>query len=209
MNGTHHDVELVTLAPDLEHCPDSELPELAFSGRSNVGKSSLLNLLVGRRKAAYTSGQPGKTRALTYFRVDGRWHLVDMPGYGYARTSQAERHRWAATAKKYLLARPQLAAVLQLIDIRVGVTPDDRNRLRELLASGKPFCIVFTKADKVPRRTHDDVVAKHLGGLGLPPTTGVVISSASERYGQDELWAWMEHHLPGAEMGEGDPRGGD
>jgi GTP-binding protein len=191
-----HQVELVTLAPDLEHCPDSPLPELAFSGRSNVGKSSLLNLLVGRRRMAYTSGQPGKTRALTYYVVDGRWHLVDMPGYGYARISQVERRRWAAAARRYLHQRTQLAGVLQLVDIRVGLTPDDRSRVRELLGMGKPFCLVFTKADKIAREKHDRTVAEHLSGLGLPPGTGVVITSAAGRWGAEELWAWMEDHLP-------------
>ncbi len=214
MNGIHHDgiyhdVELVTLAPNIEHCPESDLPELAFSGRSNVGKSSLLNLLVGRKRMAYTSGQPGKTRALTYFVIDDRWHLVDMPGYGYARTSQVERRQWAATSKKYLYGREQLAAVLQLIDIRVGVTPDDRNRLRELIAARRPFCIVFTKGDKIPRQKHDRTVTEHLGGLGLPPDTGVVITSVKDRYGQDELWAWMEDHLPDPKKGKTPPGGHD
>jgi GTP-binding protein len=158
---------------------------------------------------AYTSGQPGKTRALTYFIVDRRWHMVDMPGYGFARTSQVERRQWAGTARKYLHGRQQLAAVLQLVDIRVGVTPDDRARLRELLGVGKPFCIVFTKADKIPRAQHDRVITEHLGGLGLPPDTGVVVTSVKDRYGQDELWAWMEDHLPDSENGESTPSGDD
>lgn len=196
MNASQHQVELVTLAPDLSFCPESDLPELAFSGRSNVGKSSLLNLLVGRKRAAYTSGQPGKTRTLTYFLVDGRWHLVDMPGYGYARVPKAERRKWLAAMQNYLLKRKQLAAVLQLIDLRVGVTPDDRARLRTLMAAGLDFCLVFTKADKIPSAQHDRAVTEHLAGLGLPAPTGVVVSSAHKRYGAEEIWSWMEDHLP-------------
>ncbi len=204
MNRTQHRVELVTLAPDLSFCPESDLPELAFSGRSNVGKSSLLNLLVGRKRMAYTSGQPGKTRTLTYYLVDDRWHLVDMPGYGWARVSQVERRKWAAAMRAYLHRRQQLAAVLQLIDLRVGVTPDDRARLRELMSAGLDFCLVFTKADKVPRAQHDRRVAEHLDGLGLPPDTGVVVSSARERWGQEEIWGWIEDHLPPQARPEGE-----
>jgi GTP-binding protein len=201
----NHEVELVTLAPDLAHCPDSTLPELAFSGRSNVGKSSLLNLLVGRRRVAHTSGQPGKTRNLSYYLVDGRWHLVDMPGYGYARRSRAERHRWAAASKSYLLQRHQLQAVLQLVDLRVGVTPDDRARLRELLSAGHNFCIVFTKVDKIAPQKRDRLAGEHLAGLGLPATTGVILSSAKEGLGLEQLWAWMEDHLGlGAPSSSGD-----
>jgi len=201
LNRVQHQVELVTLAPDLSFCPPGDRPELAFSGRSNVGKSSLLNLLVGRKRAAYTSGQPGKTRALTYFLVDGRWHLVDMPGYGYARVPQAERRKWAAAMRVYLHQRKQLAAVLQLIDLRVGLTPDDRARIRELQSAGKDFCLVFTKADKVPRAQHNRRVAECLDRLEVPPTTGVVVSSSRERWGVVELWAWMEDHLPSPPAG--------
>ncbi|HKI84943.1 MAG TPA: ribosome biogenesis GTP-binding protein YihA/YsxC [Candidatus Krumholzibacteria bacterium] len=191
----HHEVELITLAPDLAHCPDSELPEMAFSGRSNVGKSSLLNLLVGRRRVAHTSGQPGKTRALSYYLVDQSWHLVDMPGYGYARTSQAERRRWAGASRAYLSTRSQLRGVFQLIDLKVGVTPDDRARLRDLLRFNRNFCIIFTKADKVSASKREDKVVEHLSGLGLPATTGVIVSSAKDRLGHEEIWAWVEDHL--------------
>ncbi len=190
-----HEVELVTLAPDLARCPDSALPELAFSGRSNVGKSSLLNLLVGRRRMAYTSGQPGKTRTLGYYLVDHGWHLVDMPGYGFARTSQAERRTWVAASRVYLSQRRQLRGVLQLVDLKVGVTPDDRARLRDLLAFGRDFCIIFTKADKIPASKHESLVVEHLSGLGLPATTGVIVSSVKARLGQEEIWAWVEERL--------------
>jgi GTP-binding protein len=203
-----HEVELVTLAPDLAHCPDSALPELAFSGRSNVGKSSLLNLLVGRRRMAYTSGQPGKTRTLSYYLVDHGWHLVDMPGYGFARTSQAERRTWIAASRSYLSQRRQLRGVLQLVDLKVGVTPDDRARLRDLLAFGRDFCIIFTKADKIPASKHETLVVEHLSGLGLPATTGVIVSSVKARLGQEEIWAWVEERLE-TESAQDRPHTGD
>ena len=203
-----HEVELVTLAPDLAHCPQSPLPELAFSGRSNVGKSSLLNLLVGRRRMAYTSGQPGKTRTLSYYLVNRKWHLVDMPGYGFARTSRAERRTWAAASHNYLAQREQLRGVLQLVDLKVGVTPDDRARLRDLLAFGRNFCIVFTKADKIAASKHEALVVQHLSGLGLPATTGVIVSSAQARLGREEIWAWMEDHLA-AQSARNRPHTGD
>jgi len=203
-----HEVELITLAPELAHCPDSELPEMAFSGRSNVGKSSLLNLLVGRHRMAHTSGQPGKTRALSYYLVDQSWHLVDMPGYGYARTSQAERRRWAGVSRAYLSTRSQLRGVFQLIDLKVGVTPDDRARLRDLLRFDRNFCIIFTKADKVPQTKREEKVVEHLSGLGLPAATGVIVSSAKDRLGREEIWAWVEDHLR-SQILENPPHTGD
>jgi GTP-binding protein len=192
-----HQVELVTLAPTLRECPADPIPEIAFSGRSNVGKSSLLNLLVGRKRLAHTSAAPGKTQTLVYYKVDERWHLVDMPGYGYARVPTEVRRRWTAAVSEYLHGREQLAGLIQLVDIRVGFTPDDRSRLHELVALDKPFCLAMTKADKVPRARQEEIVAGHLAGLSLAPDTGVILTSALHHYGQRELWAWIGQVLAG------------
>jgi GTP-binding protein len=101
-------VELVHYCAKVEECPDRDLPEFALSGRSNVGKSSLVNLLTRKKKLAYTSKQPGKTQCLIYFEVNQKWHLVDMPGYGYAKVGQHERRKWAVQAQQYLQRRKQL-----------------------------------------------------------------------------------------------------
>ena len=191
------DVELVHYCAKLEECPKSLWPEVALSGRSNVGKSSLVNLLMRRKSLAHISKQPGKTRCLIYFAIDNRWHLVDMPGYGYARVPVTERQKWATNAKRYFHGREQLTAVVQLIDIRVGPTPDDKARLREISGMGKPLCLTFTKADKIARTKVEATVAEQLRKLDfpLPPETGVVITSATKGYGHAELWAWIEDQV--------------
>jgi GTP-binding protein len=189
-------VHLAHFAASLAECPASHLPEVAFSGRSNVGKSSLINLLTRRKSIAHTSKNPGKTRVFTFYDVDGAWHLVDMPGYGYARVAPGERRRWQTAASQYFAGREQLVGVVQLIDLRVGVTPDDRRRLRQLVGLGHPLCLAMTKADKVRKDRREAAVAEHLAGLGLPPTTGVVLTSAVEKTGARELWAWMADQLP-------------
>lgn len=186
-------VELVHYCAKVEECPPRDLPEFALSGRSNVGKSSLVNLLTRKKKLAYTSKQPGKTQCLIYFEVDEKWHLVDMPGYGYAKVGQHERRKWAAQAQRYFQSREQLAGVLQLIDFKVGPTPDDKARLRELVASRRPICLVMTKVDKVPKTRREARINDHLRGLDvrLPADTGVVLTSASEGFGRDEILAWL------------------
>jgi GTP-binding protein len=190
-------VELTNFAAHIEECPDTELPDVALSGRSNVGKSSLVNLLTGKKGLAYISKSPGKTQVLTYYQIDERWHLVDMPGYGFARVPPHERRRWATTAKKYFHGRKQLAGVIQLIDIRVGPTPDDKARLRELVTLGKPLCLAMTKADKLPRSKRDKAVGEHLAALGIqvPADTAVVMTSALKGFGHEEIWSWVEHLL--------------
>lgn len=186
-------VELTHFAASLEECPNRPLPDIALSGRSNVGKSSLVNLLLRQKGLAHTSKQPGKTQVLTYYEVDGRWHLVDMPGYGYARVPPHERRKWAAVARRYFHGREQLAGVIQLVDIRVGPTPDDKARLRDLVALGRPLCLAMTKCDKLGRGRREEAVREHLGALGVPvpADTAVITTSASAGFGQDELWAWI------------------
>ncbi len=187
--------ELTHYAATLAECPKEPIPEVVLSGRSNVGKSTLVNYLTRRKKLAHTSKTPGKTKVFIYFRMDDAWNLVDMPGYGYAKTSESERARWRKAATEYFHGRTQLAGVVQLIDMRVGPTSADRDRLVELNRRGLPLCLVMTKADKIPRARHESMVAKHLANLNVPPTTGVVITSATAHYGAKELWAWINDQL--------------
>jgi GTP-binding protein len=190
-------VELVHYCAKVEECPDRDLPEFALSGRSNVGKSSLVNLLTRKKKLAYTSKQPGKTQCLIYFEVNQKWHLVDMPGYGYAKVGQHERRKWAVQAQQYLQRRKQLEGVLQLIDFKVGPTPDDMARIRDLVALRKPVCLVMTKVDKVPKTQREGRIGDHLRAMDvrLPDDTAVVLTSASEGFGRDEVLAWLDDRL--------------
>lgn len=189
------EAELTHFVSKLADLPKERIPEFALSGRSNVGKSRLVNYLVGRKHLAKISGNPGKTRCLIYFRIEDRWNLVDMPGYGYAKVGVAARREWQRQARSYLTEREQLAGVLQLIDLKVGATKLDIERAEFLRAQGRPLCVVFTKSDKLPRSKHDAAVRTAVERLRLPADSGVVLSSATKGSGANELWAWIRATL--------------
>lgn len=135
--------------PAMEHLPDSSLPEVAFAGRSNVGKSSLINALTGRNKLARASTEPGRTRELNFFRMGDRLRLVDMPGYGYAKAGKADIERWTSLVRDYLRGRASLKRVILLIDSRHGVKPHDKDVMEALDKAAVIYQIVLTKADKL------------------------------------------------------------
>ncbi len=143
--------EYLLSAPDLSICPDDDKPEIGFAGRSNVGKSSVINALTRRKKLAHTSNTPGKTRSLNYYLIDDLWYLVDMPGYGYAKISRKEQSRWGREMKRYLLERKQLQLVVVLIDIRHQPGVLDREFLLWLGEHQIPFCVVLNKSDKISK----------------------------------------------------------
>jgi GTP-binding protein len=166
--------------------PGPTLPEIALVGRSNVGKSTLLNHLVGRRALARTSRTPGKTRALNVFTWGERCYLVDVPGYGWARLGQRERASLRRLVEGYLAARPQLAAVLWLLDLRRDPSPDDE-AIGELLGErGVPTLAVLTKADQVARGRRAGRVRAVAGRLGLDEAA-CVVTSAHTREGMEDL----------------------
>jgi len=134
---------------DVEKCPDRNIPEYAFIGRSNVGKSSLINRLCDKKKLAKTSGRPGKTQLINHFLINDNWFLVDLPGYGYAKTSKSQRKQLSRIIDQYLRGREQLVLIFLLIDIRHDPQPNDLNFINELGKNGVPFALVFTKADKL------------------------------------------------------------
>lgn len=138
-------------APDLKHCPKSELPEFAFIGRSNVGKSSLINMLVNRKGLAKTSSTPGKTKLINFFVIDSAWHLVDLPGYGYAKVTKTDRKEFNKAVIDYLSKRDNLTCVFTLIDCRREPQPMDIDFINWLGTNGIPFVLVFTKTDKVTK----------------------------------------------------------
>lgn len=136
-------------SPNLKGCPKSTLPEFAFIGRSNVGKSSLINLLTGRKDLAHISATPGKTRLINYFLVNNEWYLVDLPGYGYAKLSKSEREKFGKSTQEYLIKRENLYCIFVLIDSRIPPQEIDLEFINWLGSNQIPFVIVFTKTDKL------------------------------------------------------------
>jgi GTP-binding protein len=172
--------------------PADSRPEVAFFGRSNVGKSSLINTLLGREGVARISKTPGKTRAANFFAINQSFLMVDMPGYGYARASKAELARWKRLFEQYLDADDRRNALVQLIDARHDPTVLDVESVERLVRSRRPLCLVFTKADKVPKSSLRGRIARALSALDVDPTTGVVPFSSFTGQGKRELWAWIE-----------------
>ena len=139
-------------SPDYKKCPQDGRPEYAFIGRSNVGKSSLINMLTGIKGLAKTSGRPGKTQLINHFLINNEWYLVDLPGYGYARTSKSSREKWGAMMRDYFLHREVLTNVYVLIDSRIPPQKIDVEFINFLGTNGVPLSIVFTKTDKESQR---------------------------------------------------------
>ena len=137
---------------DYRKCPPPQKPEYAFVGRSNVGKSSLINMLTGNGKLAKTSVQPGKTQLINHFEINGDWYLVDLPGYGYARISKAQREKWNKMMKGYLLNRSNLMCVFVLVDSRIPPQEIDIEFINFLGENGVPLMVIFTKTDKKKQR---------------------------------------------------------
>lgn len=180
-------------AQSLEGCAalSPGLPEVAVVGRSNVGKSSLLNTLFGRKGFAKTSNTPGKTRLLNYFQVDKQLTLVDLPGYGYAAVSKQVKEKWAELLDRYLNARPRL--ILFLVDLRRDPTAEDQALVTWAHAIGKPLILVFTKADKLPRTRRLSQARQTATKLGFGGD--FVLSSATEGWGRFELIAAIDRGL--------------
>ncbi len=179
--------EFVTSAARPSQVPPPSLPEVAFAGRSNVGKSSLINTLVMRKRLVKTSSTPGKTRMLNFFVVNGRYGFVDLPGYGYARATKGERARWGSLVEGYLKKRPTLRAVVLIMDLRHEPFPTD-HQMAEWLAHQKlPAILVATKADKLGRSRRMEQRKRMAEALEVEPDR-IVLFSAKSRLGRPELW---------------------
>jgi GTP-binding protein len=155
----------VISSPDYLQCPKPDRPEYAFIGRSNVGKSSLINMISGYDKLAKTSGTPGKTQLINHFSINDEWYLVDLPGYGFAKVSQTQRKKWEKMIEDYLRKRPTLVTVFVLIDSRHSPQKIDLEFVDTLGKWQIPFCLVFTKADKENQRTVSRNVKDFLDGM--------------------------------------------
>jgi len=174
--------------------PTSALPEVAFAGRSNVGKSSLLNRLVHRKKFARVSNTPGRTREINFFKVNDAFVLVDLPGYGYARVSKEQRAEWRPLIESYLRRSPQLRGIVHLLDVRHDPTTDDKLMLDFLSEIGVPTIVVFTKIDKLTPKERRAQLAELPLRLGLEAEQ-VIPFSATTGEGRDELGAAIESLL--------------
>ncbi|MCL2336630.1 MAG: ribosome biogenesis GTP-binding protein YihA/YsxC [Firmicutes bacterium] len=182
-------VEFVTSADGLHHCPDGDLPEVALAGRSNVGKSSLFNALVGRKKLARTSNTPGRTQLINYFLVNGAFHLVDLPGYGFAKAPLAVRQQWGKMIEKYLTGRRQLRGLLLLVDIRHQPTADDKLMLEWLRYNSIPAAVAAVKADKLSRGRALQNLKVIQTELGLTRDNPLVLFSSVTGQGREEVWS--------------------
>jgi len=166
--------------------PKGNLPEIALVGRSNVGKSSFINAVAGRKSLARTSGQPGKTRTLNFYLINETFYLVDLPGYGFAKVSQAEKQRWAAMIEEYLYHRDQLYLIVQLVDIRHEPTADDVQMYAWIKAYGGGAAVVATKADKISRGRYQQHTKIIRNKLGMDQDTPLIVFSAVEGTGVEE-----------------------
>jgi GTP-binding protein len=183
--------------------PASAFAEFAFVGRSNVGKSTLINLITGTNKLAKTSSTPGKTKLLNFFLVrykddetgtEGRLQLTDLPGYGYASVSQAEMEKWRRMVMHYFEERESLKAILVLVDIRHEADPKDIMMLEILEAREMPYCVVATKADKIPKTKVAKTLQLLAKGLGLEDTPLFAVSALKNK-GLEQIYAWMAQRV--------------
>ncbi len=182
-----HSAEFITSAPALASCPLSEFPEIAFAGRSNVGKSSLINCLLNRKGLVRTSSTPGRTQLLNYFSINEKLYFVDLPGYGFARAPRSVREKWQPMVHGYLRGRSNLRAVVWLLDVRRDPSSEDLQFLDWLEESEIPTIPVITKIDKVSRNELGRRVAKIAKSTGLPLDLFTPFSVLSKQ-GHEDLW---------------------
>jgi GTP-binding protein len=175
--------------------PRAAWPEIAFAGRSNVGKSSMINRLLSRRDLAHTSATPGRTRTINFYEVNGRFLFVDLPGYGFAKVSRSLKDAWWALVEGYLSQRPQLRGVVHIVDARHPPTPLDQDLQEFLDAVALPSLVVLTKADKVPPGRRRATLTAAIARLGRPATQGPLFFSAETGEGAPGLWLAIQECL--------------
>jgi GTP-binding protein len=180
--------EFVTGAPSLDHCPEPYHPEICFAGRSNVGKSSVINGILKQGGLARTSNTPGKTREMNYYLVDDNCYFVDLPGFGYAKVSKKERERWGRDIREYLKQRETLRLVLHLVDIRHEPSPLDEDFFYWLGVNRMPFAVILNKADKLSRNKQNQSKSRLQRILEeMNIEVPIILSSAEKKNGMDEI----------------------
>lgn len=187
--------ELNTVAALKSQFPSRSCPEIAFAGRSNVGKSSLINSLLMRKSLARTSSTPGKTRTVNFYLVNESFYLVDLPGYGFARVSKSEKKSWGRLIEDYLKERENLRLAVLLVDIRHRPTADDQKMYEWLVYYNVPTVIVATKSDKISRGRWPAHINSIRETLGLGPEGPVIPFSSETGQGKDRLWAIIEQYV--------------
>ena len=188
-------VNLETVCGITSKLPDNQLPEIAFAGKSNVGKSSLINGLLNRKSLARTSATPGKTQTINFYNVNEELYLVDLPGYGYAKVSEAEKVKWGQLIERYLHNSEQLKAVFLLIDIRHEPSANDRMMYDWIVEMGYNPIIIATKLDKIKRSQIQKQIKLIKTTLDLVPGTVVIPFSATTKQGRDEIWELVEENF--------------
>jgi len=173
--------------------PVNDKPEIAFAGKSNVGKSSLINALVNRKALARTSSQPGKTQTINFYNINDQLYFVDLPGYGYAKVSASIKEKWGAMIEKYLKTSRQLKAVFLLVDIRHEPNDNDKLMYEWILAHGFEPIIIATKLDKISRNQKDKQIRLIREGLKADSSARIIPFSATTKQGRDEIWDCIEN----------------
>ena len=192
--------DFLTSAPDLDSCPPPDLPEFAFIGRSNVGKSSMINMLTNRKSLAKVSGTPGKTKLINFFTINGNWSLVDLPGYGYAKVSKKERGRFSEAITHYLQHRPNLMGTFVLIDSMLSPQKIDLEFVEWMVHAGLPFALVFTKTDRLPGTAamgNREAFLERFRAISVD-APDVVVTSSKQGTGRPELLSLIASAFPGA-----------
>lgn len=187
--------QLEAVAVKRSQYPEDNMKEIAFAGRSNVGKSSLLNLITGRKALARVSGSPGKTRTINFYNINGDFRIVDLPGYGYAKVSKSVTENWGDMMEQYFSARHGLIKTVQLVDIRHEPSKQDIQMYEYLKHYGLDGLVVATKADKISRNQMNKNISVIRKALGMKPEDKVIACSALKRTGQDELLDEIERLL--------------
>lgn len=196
-------LNLETVCGITSKLPDHQLPEIAFAGKSNVGKSSLINALMNRKSYARTSATPGKTQTINFYNINEEVYLVDLPGYGYAKVSEQEKIKWGQLIERYLHGSKQLKAVFLLIDIRHAPSANDKMMYHWIVEMGFHPIIIATKLDKIKRSQIQKQIKIVKQGLELMPATVVIPFSAETKQGRDEIWELVENEfLTESEMEE-------
>ncbi len=198
---TIHSAEFIVSNTDPSRCPEPELKEFAFIGRSNVGKSSLINMLVNRKSLAKTSSTPGKTQTINHFLINDEWYLVDLPGYGYASITRSKHRSWGSMIETYLKKRTNLFTTFVLLDPRLEPQKIDKEFIQWMGEQSLPFSLVFTKADKISKNELMTSKKKWETTLNetwseLPP---IFLTSAEVRKGRDELLTYIKSLLASGE----------
>ncbi|SFQ13259.1 GTP-binding protein [Lachnospiraceae bacterium XBB1006] len=193
-------VELETVCGITSTMPENQHPEIAFAGKSNVGKSSLINALMNRKSLARTSAQPGKTQTVNFYNINQEIYLVDLPGYGYAKVSQKEKEKWGELIERYLHESKQLKAMFLLIDIRHDPSANDKEMYEWVLYQGFQPIIIATKLDKIKRSQVQKQIKAIKTGLQVQPGTLIIPFSAETKQGREEIWTLMDRVIAGEEI---------